>query len=72
MQNIVQLTRSIDKLSLKELIWLLQYIVGLLQKRTGTADDTSLPIAETTLLSEPALAEDWNKPDEDDAWSHLQ
>ena len=26
---------------------------------------------ETALLSEPAL-EDWNRPEEDQAWSHLQ
>ena len=31
-----------------------------------------LEIAETALLSEPALAEDWNRPEEDAAWSHLQ
>lgn len=29
-------------------------------------------ISETALLSESALAEDWNKPEEDAAWSHLQ
>jgi hypothetical protein len=29
-------------------------------------------IAETALLSEPALTEDWNRPEEDEAWSHLQ
>lgn len=29
-------------------------------------------IAETVLLSEPALAADWNRPEEDAAWSHLQ
>jgi hypothetical protein len=29
-------------------------------------------ILETALLSEPALAEDWNRPEEDAAWSHLQ
>ena len=29
-------------------------------------------ISETALLSEQALAEDWNKPEEDAAWSHLQ
>jgi hypothetical protein len=29
-------------------------------------------ISETTLLSEPALAEDWSRPEEDEAWSHLQ
>jgi hypothetical protein len=29
-------------------------------------------ITETALLSEKALEEDWNRPEEDDAWSHLQ
>ena len=29
-------------------------------------------VSETALLSEPALAEDWNRPEEDEAWSHLQ
>ncbi|MBM3862043.1 MAG: hypothetical protein FJ395_20655 [Verrucomicrobia bacterium] len=29
-------------------------------------------IAETALLSEPSLGEDWNRPEEDAAWSHLQ
>lgn len=28
--------------------------------------------SETALLSESALAEDWNRPEEDEAWSHLQ
>ena len=28
--------------------------------------------ADLTLLSEVALARDWNHPDEDAAWSHLQ
>jgi len=27
---------------------------------------------ESALLSEPALAKDWNRPEEDVAWSHLQ
>jgi hypothetical protein len=27
---------------------------------------------ETALLSEPALAKDWNRPEEEMAWSHLQ
>ena len=26
----------------------------------------------TALVSEPALAEDWDRPEEDAAWSHLQ
>jgi len=31
------------------------------------------PVAgdESALLSEAALAEDWNRPEEDEAWSHL-
>ena len=29
-------------------------------------------VAETALLSEQALAEDWNRQEEDKAWSHLQ
>ena len=33
-------------------------------------DDASR--AETALLSEPALAADWNRAEEDGAWSHLQ
>lgn len=27
---------------------------------------------ETALLSEPALAADWNRDEEDEAWAHLQ
>jgi len=27
---------------------------------------------EPALLAEPALAEDWLKPEEDEAWAHLQ
>jgi hypothetical protein len=33
--------------------------------------DDGLPSEETALLSERALA-DWNRPEEDAAWSHLQ
>lgn len=29
-------------------------------------------ISETALLSEAALAEDWDNPEEDTAWSNLQ
>ena len=34
------------------------------------ASDIHVP--ETALLSEAALAEDWNRPEEEAAWSHLQ
>jgi hypothetical protein len=29
-------------------------------------------VCEVALLGEPALAKDWNRPEEDEAWSHLQ
>jgi hypothetical protein len=35
-------------------------------------DEPIADIPETALLSEPALAQDWNRPEEDAAWSHLQ
>ena len=35
-------------------------------------DEEPLPqLHEDSLLSERALAEDWNRPEEDAAWSHL-
>ena len=35
-------------------------------------DEAPALLSEASLLSEPALAEDWNRPEEDLAWSHLQ
>lgn len=29
-------------------------------------------VEETAWLSEPALAKDWDRPEEDEAWAHLQ
>ena len=37
---------------------------------TILAEEQELP--ETALLSEAALAEDWNRSEEDAAWRHLQ
>lgn len=34
--------------------------------------DESSEVHETALLSGAALSEDWNRPEEDAAWSHLQ
>jgi hypothetical protein len=41
-------------------------LVTILEERPGVG------VSETALLSEAALAEDWNRPEEDEAWSHLQ
>ena len=35
-------------------------------------EEPTTEISETALLSEQALAEDWSRPEEDEAWSHLQ
>ena len=35
-------------------------------------EEPATSMHETALLSEAALAEDWNRPEEDAAWSHLQ
>lgn len=35
-------------------------------------EEPTTEVTETALLSEQALAEDWNRPEEDEAWSHLQ
>lgn len=35
-------------------------------------DEPEIHIVETALLSEAALAKDWNRPEEEAAWAHLQ
>ena len=35
-------------------------------------DEAASGAGECALLSEAALAEDWNNPEEDAAWKHLQ
>jgi hypothetical protein len=35
-------------------------------------DDPGSKVPIPALLSEQALAEDWNRPEEDEAWAHLQ
>jgi hypothetical protein len=34
-------------------------------------DEPELSALDTAMLSEPALAVDWNTAEEDEAWSHL-
>ncbi|HVO26844.1 MAG TPA: hypothetical protein VMW56_24810 [Candidatus Margulisiibacteriota bacterium] len=41
-------------------------LVTILEEQPATG------ISETAFLSEQALGEDWNRPEEDEAWSHLQ
>lgn len=39
---------------------------------TVLEENSKAEIPETALLSEDALAEDWCRPEEDEAWLHLQ
>jgi antitoxin FitA len=39
--------------------------------RSNTSNEPA-KIAETVLLSQDALAKDWDRPEEDEAWAHLQ
>jgi hypothetical protein len=34
-------------------------------------EESPATVSETALLSEGVLAEDWNRPEEDEAWAHL-
>jgi len=34
--------------------------------------DEPLGTLETAILSEQSLAQDWNRPEEEEAWAHLQ
>ncbi len=45
--------------------------IAFLQQRANAALQPALIVAETALLSEAALAEDWMRPEEDEAWSYL-
>ena len=35
-------------------------------------EEPIVDVSETALLSEQSLGVDWNRPEEDEAWSHLQ
>jgi hypothetical protein len=48
-------------------------LAGVRRALVTILDETpSVGVNEAALLSEQALAEDWNRPEEDEAWSHLQ
>ncbi len=68
-----QLVQTIETLNDTDLQKVAEY-VALLKLRAKFVPKADLlsQIDEITLLSEPVLAEDWNHPEEDAAWSHLQ
>ena len=48
------------------------HVSGVHRALVTILDEPPADTHETAALSEPALAKDWNRPEEDEAWSHLQ
>ncbi len=49
-----------------------QLPAGRAARVTVLTDEPDANIRELPCLSEAALAEDWNRPEEDEAWSYLR
>ena len=47
-------------------------IKGIHRALVTILEEPPIEVSEATLLSEPSLATDWSKPEEGEAWSHLQ
>jgi len=62
----------ISKHGVIQLLEPLELPVGRRALVTILDEDPIAKIPETALLSEQALADDWNRPEEDQAWSYLQ
>jgi len=58
--------RLLEKLNLRRAR---RVLVTLLEEES---EEETPDVADTALLSEAALGEDWNRPEEDEAWQHLQ
>jgi len=65
-EAIVDKTGSIRLLEPVKLPSSSRVLITILEKKP------SIHFNEEALLSEPALAEDWNRPEEDEAWDYLQ
>ena len=64
MTDYAVLLKELDTLSAQSLGEVLDFVGRIKQKRMRD-------ISETMLLSEAALAKDWDTPEEDEAWAHL-
>ena len=70
LKSLEAIVYSNGKVVLKEAIRLTSARRAIVILLEGDIDE--LEISETALLSEQSLAVDWEKPEEDAAWSHLQ
>jgi hypothetical protein len=48
------------------------HVVGPRRAFVMVLEESATVPSETALLSEASLAQDWNRPEEDQAWAHLQ
>jgi len=64
-----QIEKQLSTLPPEKQSEVLDFIAFLQQRANGL--QPALIVAETALLSEAALAEDWMRPEEDEAWSYL-
>ena len=48
------------------------HIKGLHRALVTILEEPPAELLETAMLSETGLAQDWSRPEEDEAWSHLQ
>ena len=64
--SLAEIESNALKLSAEERARLATRLIASLEDRPLTG------VPETAMLSEQALAEDWNRAEEDEAWSHLQ
>ena len=54
-------------------VWLLETVsLPAARKALVTVLEDAPAVDETAVLSEEALGMDWNRPEENEAWSHLQ
>ena len=72
----VQLTRTIEAIIDKDGHVRLLEAISLSSTRrapvTISDEEEDYDSHDVTLMSEVALAVDWNRPEEDEAWSHIQ
>lgn len=68
LQTIEAIVDTLGNVHLREPV----HISGTRSAFVTILDEVPVESSEMLLLSEQALANDWNRPEEDEAWAHLQ
>ena len=67
--TVEEIDNKLQKLSEDKLMAAYHFVSYLVDAELEMSDTSA---TETTLLSEKSLARDWDTPEEDEAWSHLE